>query len=197
MRDTQPPEQRAEQVTRVEALLTGMDPGDASDPVSWPGWAQLLPHLHAVDLAATNNRTLHDRACDAIWYLLRSGDTTTGQQLAHHLPGLDHPPRPRKPTREAGTNQWTIGPWCTVMLGARRGTLGGSHLMGSARRRNPRCSHVRDPASDAEATVRRLALAAPPVPMRTRRTPGNWECWLTNHPTCWSESSQVRPQVEY
>ena len=85
VRDTQPPEQRAEQVTRVEALLTGMDPGDASDPVSWPGWAQLLPRLHAVDLAATNNRTLHDRACDAIWYLLRSGDTTTGQQLAHHL----------------------------------------------------------------------------------------------------------------
>lgn len=38
VRDTQPSEQCADHATVVEAVLTGVDPGDPGDPVSWPGW---------------------------------------------------------------------------------------------------------------------------------------------------------------
>jgi hypothetical protein len=85
VRDTLPAEQRAEQATRLEAVLSGLHPGDPDDPVSWPGWAELLPHLRAVDLGGTDNDALRTHACDAIWYLLRRGDTHTGHQLAHQL----------------------------------------------------------------------------------------------------------------
>jgi len=34
---------------RTEQILASVDPGNPEDPVSWPGWAQLLPHI----LAAT------------------------------------------------------------------------------------------------------------------------------------------------
>ncbi len=85
VRDTVPPGQRADQATVVEAVLTGMAPGDPDNPVSWPGWAELLPHLRTVDLAGTGNGALRTYACNAIWYLLRRGDTPTGHQLAQQL----------------------------------------------------------------------------------------------------------------
>jgi tetratricopeptide (TPR) repeat protein len=85
VRDTLPPEQRADQATRVQAVLTGVDPGDPGDPVSWPGWAELLPHLRAVDLAGTGNKALRDHAWQAICYLLCRGDLHTGHQLAHQV----------------------------------------------------------------------------------------------------------------
>lgn len=85
VRDTQPPQQRTDNTTTVEALLAGMNPGDPKDPVSWPGWAQLLPHLRAVDLAGTDNHALRDRGGRAIWYLLGCGDASTAHQLAQQL----------------------------------------------------------------------------------------------------------------
>jgi len=85
VRDTLPSGQRADQATVVEELLTGVDPGDPIDPVSWAGWAELLPHLRAVDLAGTDNPALRHHACQVIVYLLRRGDTHTGHQLAHQL----------------------------------------------------------------------------------------------------------------
>jgi tetratricopeptide (TPR) repeat protein len=85
VRDTLPSGQRADQATVVEELLTGVDPGDPNDPVSWAGWAELLPHLRAVDLAGTDNPALRDHACQVIQYLLRRSDTHTGHQLAHQL----------------------------------------------------------------------------------------------------------------
>ena len=44
-----PPPPRA----RAEAILAAYDPGAAGDPAAWPGWARLMPHLLAADLAAT------------------------------------------------------------------------------------------------------------------------------------------------
>ncbi|MGH3822829.1 MAG: tetratricopeptide repeat protein [Pseudonocardiaceae bacterium] len=85
VRDTVPAAQRADQATVVAAVLTGMDLGDPDDPVSWPGWAELLSHLRAVDLAGTDHGAVRDHACDAIWYLLRRGDTPTGHELAQQL----------------------------------------------------------------------------------------------------------------
>ena len=85
VRDTLPPVLRADQTTRAESVLTAVDLGNPEDPVSWPGWAELLPHLRVVDLANTDNPELRTHACQAIWYLLRRGDIHTGHQLAHHL----------------------------------------------------------------------------------------------------------------
>jgi tetratricopeptide (TPR) repeat protein len=85
VRDTLPAGQRADQAIMVEEMLTGVDPGDPVDPVSWPGWAELLPHLRTADLAGTNNGALRVHACRAIWYLLLRDDPHTGYQLAHQL----------------------------------------------------------------------------------------------------------------
>lgn len=70
--------------------------------------------------------------------------------------------------------------------------------MGSARRRNPRCSHVGTPRPTPKRpyAVSRLARARS-VPDRTGDAGELGGTSATNHPTCWSESSQVRPQVEY
>jgi tetratricopeptide (TPR) repeat protein len=85
LRDTLSPEQHVHHATLVEALVTGVNPGDADNPLSWPGWAELLPHLLVLNLADTDNHDLRDLACQAIWYLLRRGDIPTSHQLAQQL----------------------------------------------------------------------------------------------------------------
>ena len=85
VRDTVPSEQLVDQATLVDRMLTGVDPGDPDAPVSWPGWAKLLPHLRITDLTGTSNDALRTLACRAVWYLLRYGDTYTGHQLAKQL----------------------------------------------------------------------------------------------------------------
>jgi hypothetical protein len=60
-------------------------PGNSDDPVTWPGWAQLLPHLLAIDPASTDNPDVRALACNATWYLLMRGDTRGGYALANHL----------------------------------------------------------------------------------------------------------------
>ena len=53
LRDRLTAEQAAATRACAEAVLAAADPGDPYDPVSWPRWAQLMPHLLAADLAAT------------------------------------------------------------------------------------------------------------------------------------------------
>jgi hypothetical protein len=69
----------------TEAILTAADPGDPENPVTWPRWGQLMPHLLAADLATTGNRMLRWMACNACWYLLARGDTHTAHDLAATL----------------------------------------------------------------------------------------------------------------
>ena len=69
----------------TEAILAAADPGDPPDPVSWPRWAQLMPHLLAADLAATGSPGLRQMACNACWYLITRGDTRTAHDLAADL----------------------------------------------------------------------------------------------------------------
>ena len=69
----------------TEAVLAAADPGDPANPVTWPRWAQLMPHLLANDLAATGSRGLRWMACDACWYLLSRGDTRTAYDLVTDL----------------------------------------------------------------------------------------------------------------
>ena len=68
-----------------EAILAAANPSDAGNPVTWPRWAQLMPHLLAADLAATGSRDLRWMACNACSYLLARGDTRTAHDLAASL----------------------------------------------------------------------------------------------------------------
>jgi tetratricopeptide (TPR) repeat protein len=70
---------------RSEAILATSNPRDPGNPVTWPRWAQLMPHLLAADLAATGNRHLRWMACDACWYLQGRGDTRAAHDLAGDL----------------------------------------------------------------------------------------------------------------
>ena len=85
LRDRLPPAQAAAARERAEAILAASDPGDPDNPVTWPRWAVLMPHLLAADLAATGNRDLRWMACNACYYLVARGDTRTGLDLARDL----------------------------------------------------------------------------------------------------------------
>ncbi len=85
LRDRLTPEHAAATRERAEAILAASNPEDAGNPATWPRWAQLMPHLLAADLAATESPALRWMACNACWYLLARGDTRTGHDLASDL----------------------------------------------------------------------------------------------------------------
>ena len=85
LRDRLTPDQGAVARACTEAILAAADPGDPPNPVTWPRWAQLMPHLLAADLAATGSPGLRWMACNACWYLLARGDTRTAHDLAADL----------------------------------------------------------------------------------------------------------------
>jgi tetratricopeptide (TPR) repeat protein len=85
LRDRLTPEQAAASRACTEAILAAADPGDAGNPVTWPRWAQLMPHLLAADLAATDSLDLRWTACNACMYLLARGDTHTAHDLVTDL----------------------------------------------------------------------------------------------------------------
>jgi hypothetical protein len=79
------PAQAAEIRDRTEAILAHSNPRDPANPVTWPRWAPLMPHLLAADLAGTDNPGLRSTAGDACWYLLARGDARGGHDLASQL----------------------------------------------------------------------------------------------------------------
>ena len=85
LRDRLTSDQAAITRVRSEAILAASDPGDPPDPVTWPRWAQLMPHLLAADLATTTNPDLRQLVCNACYYLLVRGDIRTGHDLASGL----------------------------------------------------------------------------------------------------------------
>jgi len=85
LRDRLSPSQATVTRERAEGILAVGNPGDPGNPVTWPRWAQLMPHLLAADPAATTNPDLREMALDACWYLLSRGDTRTAHDLASHL----------------------------------------------------------------------------------------------------------------
>jgi hypothetical protein len=85
LRDRLAPDDAAATRRRAEAILAASDPGDPPNPVTWPRWAQLMPHLLVADLAATSSPDLRWMACNACWYLLARGDTRTAYDLASDL----------------------------------------------------------------------------------------------------------------
>ena len=85
LRDRLTPAQAATTRDRCEAILAASSPGDPGDPVTWPRWAQLMPHLLAADLIETGSRNLRSMACDACAYLQSRGDTRAAHDLASDL----------------------------------------------------------------------------------------------------------------
>ena len=82
----------------TEAILAASDPGDPPDPGTWTRWAQLMPHVLAADLAATDNPALRELVRRAAWYLIERGDARTARDLMSNLRqqwrdrlGADHP----------------------------------------------------------------------------------------------------------
>jgi hypothetical protein len=85
VRDSLPLGQAAEARALAETILALNDPGDANIPDAWPWWAQLLPHLLALDPAASSNSVILRMADHAAWYLIRRGEPRSGYDLASHL----------------------------------------------------------------------------------------------------------------
>jgi len=69
----------------AEALLAASDPGDPPNPVTWPRWARLTPHVLAADPAATGNPALRELAGHTCFYLIERGDIRTAHDLASDL----------------------------------------------------------------------------------------------------------------
>jgi transcriptional regulator with XRE-family HTH domain len=69
----------------AEALLATSNPGDPPNPVTWPQWARLTPHVLAADLAATDSPALRELARHTCWYLIERGDTHTAHDLVSGL----------------------------------------------------------------------------------------------------------------
>ena len=85
IRSSLPPEQAAATRAVAEAIVAASSPDDTDSPGTWPAWARLLPHLLALDPAATGNPDLRDLACDAARYLIMRGDLRSSHDLASRL----------------------------------------------------------------------------------------------------------------
>ena len=98
IRSSLPPEQAAAARALAETILAASCPRDADAPGTWAAWARLLPHLLALDPAASSNPDLRQLAYNAAWYLVARGDFRGGHNLASRLYrqwgqrlGPDHP----------------------------------------------------------------------------------------------------------
>src|SRR6516162_187699 len=85
LRDRLTPARAAAARECTEAILAASDPGDPPDPGTWTRWAQLMPHVLAADLAATDNPALRELVRRACWYLIERGDARTARDLMSNL----------------------------------------------------------------------------------------------------------------
>jgi transcriptional regulator with XRE-family HTH domain len=85
LRDQLTPDRAAATRSCTEAILAASDPGDPPNPETWAGWAQLMPHVLAADLAATDNPALRELVRRLCWYLIERGDARTPRDLVSHL----------------------------------------------------------------------------------------------------------------
>jgi hypothetical protein len=85
LRDQFGPDRASATRALAGTILATNSPGDPGDPVSWPGWAQLMPHILAIDPAASSDPAVRSLANNATWYLLKHGDARGGHDLARHV----------------------------------------------------------------------------------------------------------------
>jgi hypothetical protein len=145
LRDRLTPGQAAAARTRVEAILAARKPGDPDDPITWPAWARLIPHLMCADLAGTTNLGLRAQACDACRYLLARGDARTSRDLATQL----------------------YQPWRQRLGDDDARTLESAYLLAWALRNMGRSSAARELNQDTLARFRRVFGEDHPGALRT------------------------------
>ena len=85
LRDRLPSASAAATRKRTEAILAASDPGDPPNPDTWARWAQLMPHVLAADLGATDTPALRVLVCRVCWYLIERGDARTPRDLISTL----------------------------------------------------------------------------------------------------------------
>lgn len=85
LRDWFTPERSVAARALAGIILVANDPGDSADPACWPGWAQILPHILAIEPSAGDNPSLRRLTSDATWYVLRRGDIRGGYDPAKDL----------------------------------------------------------------------------------------------------------------
>ncbi|MGI5397890.1 hypothetical protein ACQEVG_00150 [Streptomyces sp. CA-135486] len=73
LRDQLSSEERAAAARNASVLLAAASPGSGMDPVAWPRWPDLLPHLLAIDPADLVTADARYAACEACLYLLKRG----------------------------------------------------------------------------------------------------------------------------
>ena len=69
----------------AEAVLLASNPGDTDSPANWPAWALLRPHALAAERSDTSRAGLRELARQVCWYLMKSGSTQAGYDLACEL----------------------------------------------------------------------------------------------------------------
>ncbi len=85
LRDQLTPARAAATRKCTEAILAASDPGDPPNPATWTRWAQLIPHVLAADLAATDSPALRELVRRACWYLIERGDARTPRDIISNL----------------------------------------------------------------------------------------------------------------
>jgi hypothetical protein len=116
--DAHTPTDQAQLQQHAQHLLAAAEPdNDGTDPQSWPAWAQLLPHLLHLN-PATADSALRDTACNALWYLLMSGQYHTALPHAHAW-------YQRWSTQHGPDHRHTI--WAANQLATAHGYLGHHH----------------------------------------------------------------------
>ncbi|WP_371497630.1 FxSxx-COOH system tetratricopeptide repeat protein [Kitasatospora sp. NBC_00374] len=82
--------QHAQAARGAQALLTAANPGNATEPATWPRWRDITPHLLAIDPRAITTETARDVVRDACWYLIDLGDARSALprlEELHHVWG--------------------------------------------------------------------------------------------------------------
>ena len=85
LRDQLTPARAAATRRCAEAILAASDPGHPPNPDTWARWAQLMPHVLAADLAATDNPALRELVRRVCWYLIERGDARTPRDVVSSL----------------------------------------------------------------------------------------------------------------
>jgi hypothetical protein len=116
VRDHTPEADRATIIAAVTALMVQVVPDDNVSPATWPAWADLLPHLRAVDLPGTDDRGLARAAVRAVGYLLHRGDVAAGLELASRL----HTAWSDRLGRDHEHTVWSAGHLATALRGSGR-----------------------------------------------------------------------------
>ena len=88
IRDQLPARARKAAHDQAATILVTNAPGDQRLPGTWPGWAQVLPHVLALDPATSDSHGLRNLGVAAAWYLYHRGDVRAMQPPAQRM--YDH-----------------------------------------------------------------------------------------------------------